>query len=79
MASEAIAGDGIGRSDASTGAQLADALLVRPVGVVVSFVTTAVYAATSPLTFLMDVDEQASDALVSKPWRFTSGRELGVF
>jgi hypothetical protein len=75
----ATEGEGIHRSDANTGLQLVDALLVRPCGVVVSTVTSAVYVGTSPLTFLMDVDEQAGDALVSIPWRFTAGRELGRF
>lgn len=74
-----FAGEGIDRSDANTGLQLLDGFIVRPVGVGVSLVTSVVYAGTFPLTFLMDVDEQAGDALVSKPWGFTSGRELGEF
>ena len=78
-ASFALAGEGIHRSEANTGLQLLDGFIVRPVGVCVSLVTSVVYAATSPLTFLMDVDEQAGDALVSKPWGFTAGRELGDF
>lgn len=78
-ASVASAGEGIHRSDENAGLQVLDALIVRPVGVGVSLVTSVVYAATVPLTFLMDVDEQAGDALVSKPWYLTAGRELGDF
>jgi hypothetical protein len=78
-ASFAAEGEGIHRSDAPTGMQLVDALLVRPPAVVVSTVTSAIYVGTCPLTALMDVDEQTADALVSIPWRFTVGRDLGKF
>jgi hypothetical protein len=74
-----FAGEGVHRSDANAGLQLLDGFIVRPVGVGLSLVTSVIYAGTFPLTFLMDVDEQAGDALVSKPWGFTSGRELGDF
>jgi hypothetical protein len=64
---------------ASAGAQIADAFLVRPIGLAASLVTTGIYLATSPLTFLMDTDEQAGELLVSWPWWCTSGRDLGRF
>ena len=60
-------------------AHLADAQRVRGPGVGISLATTGIYLGTSPLTFLMDVDEPAAETLVSKPWYFTSGRELGRF
>ena len=66
-------------SEPSLGAKFADALLVRIPGVGISLATTGIYLGTSPLTFLMDVDEPAAETLVSKPWYFTSGRELGRF
>jgi len=61
------------------GAQLADAFIVRPIGLAFSLATTGIYLATSPLTFLMGTDEQAGDLLVSWPWWCTSGRALGDF
>ena len=64
---------------ASAGAQLADAFIVRPIGLVFSLATTGIYLATSPLTFLMDTDEQAGELLVHWPWWCTSGRDLGRF
>ena len=64
---------------AGVGAQIADAFIVRPIGLVVSLATTGIYLATSPLTFLMDTDEQAGDLLVYWPWWCTSGRDLGRF
>ena len=70
----------VGASCGGNGAgQVADALLVRPPMLAVSLVTTAIYLATSPLTFLMDIDQEAGDVLVSAPWWFTSGRCLGHF
>jgi len=61
------------------GAAIADALLVRPLMLGVSFAGTALYLGTLPLTFLTNVDEEAGCALVRAPWWFTSGRELGRF
>ena len=66
-------------SSANPAAQVADAVLLRPVMVGVSLVTTALFLGTSPLTFLMDADEEAGDVLVHAPWWFTSGRDLGRF
>lgn len=63
----------------SLAAKFADALFVRIPGVAISLASTGVYLGTSPLTFLMDVDQPAADTLVSTPWWFTSGRELGRF
>ena len=63
----------------SVGAQLADAVLVRIPMVGVSLASTGLYLGTSPLTFLMDVDQQTANALYRAPWKFTAGRELGVF
>ncbi|TFH23346.1 MAG: hypothetical protein E4H03_06395 [Myxococcales bacterium] len=65
-------------SEPSLGAKFGDAFLRIP-GVAISLATTGIYLGTSPLTFLMDVDEPAAQTLVSKPWYFTSGRELGRF
>ena len=66
-------------SSASPAAQAGDAIFVRPIMLGVSLVTTAFYLVTSPLTFLMDSDEEAGDALVYTPWWYTSGRDLGRF
>ena len=59
--------------------QLTDGIVVRPIGMVLSTITSVLYIGTTPLTFLMDVDEQAADALVVAPWRLTVGRPLGYF
>lgn len=67
------------RSNAPLGLKLIDGIVVRPIGVVVSLATSVLYAGTSPLTFLMNVDEPAADVLVSRPWYATSGRPLGDF
>jgi len=72
--SPAMAGDG-----PALGAKLIDGIIVRPIGVAVSLATSVLYIGTSPLTFLMDVDEPAADVLVSAPWKATSGRPLGDF
>jgi len=61
------------------GAAVADAVLVRPVMLGVSLVTTALYLGTLPITFLTDTDEEAGCALMRAPWWFTSGRNLGEF
>ncbi len=76
----AIAGSCCAEADsAPLGLKLIDGMLVRPVGMVVSMVTSAAYLGTSPLTFLMDVDEPAAHLLVVRPWQITSGRPLGQF
>jgi len=60
-------------------AKLFDGIIVRPVGVALATATSAVYIGTSPLTFLMNVDEPAANVMVSQPWRLTAGRPLGKF
>ena len=80
VSAPAIADAGSTEADsAPLGLKLIDGMLVRPVGVVVSLASSAVYFGTTPLTFLMDVDEPAADVLVVRPWQITSGRPLGQF
>ena len=67
------------KSEPSLGAKFADAILVRIPMVPISLASTGVYLGTTPLTFLMNVDQEAGDTLVSAPWKFTSGRDLGRF
>lgn len=65
--------------EVTLGEKFLDGMIVRPIGVALSLATTALYLGTSPLTFLMDLDEPAADVLVSRPWEATSGRPLGDF
>ena len=67
------------RDSTNVGLAILDGVLVRPVMLGVSLATTGLYLGTLPLTFLTDVDEEAGDVLVYKPWWFTSGREAGHF
>jgi hypothetical protein len=68
-----------GTKSQNVGLQLVDAILVRPPAAIISTVSTALYMVTTPLTFVIDVDEQTADALVVWPWRLTVGRPLGYF
>jgi hypothetical protein len=67
------------RSDASAGAKLADAVLVRPVMMVLSLAGSALYLGTTPLTVPTGIADETAKVLYRKPWRFTNGRRLGDF
>lgn len=63
----------------SAGLKIIDVLLVRPLCVIGSTVSTAVYVAISPLVFVMGVAEPAARVMVEAPWRFTAFRYIGEF
>jgi len=63
----------------SVGLKIFDVVLVRPICVVGSTVSTAAYIAISPLVFVMGLGEPAARVMVEAPWRFTSFRYVGQF
>jgi len=65
--------------DASPGAKLADAILVRPVMLVLSLAGSGLYLGTTPLTVPTGIADETAKVLYRKPWRYTNGRRLGDF
>jgi hypothetical protein len=63
----------------SVGIKVVDLLLVRPMSLAVSSVSTGIYIGISPLVFVLGVGEPAARVMVEAPWRFTAGRYLGDF
>ncbi|MDI7258534.1 MAG: hypothetical protein QME90_01285 [Thermodesulfobacteriota bacterium] len=63
----------------TVGMKILDLIVVRPISIVVSTASTAIYLATVPITFPAGVSEPAARALVEAPWRFTGARYLGEF
>lgn len=63
----------------STGLKMVDILLVRPLCLIGSTASTAVYIALSPLVYLMGIGEETARVMVEAPWRFTSCRYIGEF
>ena len=59
--------------------KILDLALVRPIGVVVSVVSTTLYTAITPLTYPMGVSHDLFSRMVEFPWRFTSTRYYGNF
>ena len=56
-----------------------DIALVRPIGVVVSTASTAVYTGLAVPFFLMGIHEPAAYLMIEDPWEFTAGRDPGEF
>lgn len=71
--------DGTEREQPTTGMKLLDLLLVRPVSIIGSMLSTGFYLATVPITFPSGVSEPAARILVEAPWRYTGMRYLGDF
>jgi len=63
----------------SAGLKMVDILLVRPLCLIGSTASTAVYIALSPLVHLMGIGEETARVMVEAPWRFTSCRYIGEF
>ena len=72
-------GAGTTQNEPSVGAKIADVTLVRPVCMVGSTISTAVYLVISPFAYVMGLGEPAARAMVEGPWRFTSTRYVGEF
>ncbi len=77
--SSAAFADNMEREQPTTGMKVLDLLLVRPLSIVGSSISTAFFLATAPITFPSGVSEQAARLLVDAPWRFTGMRYLGDF
>ncbi len=71
--------DGVEREQPTTGMKVLDLLVVRPLSIVGSTITTAFYLVTAPITFPSGVSEPAARILVEAPWRYTGMRYLGDF
>jgi hypothetical protein len=56
-----------------------DIALVRPVAMVVSLASTAVYTGLAVPFYMMGVSDGAARAMVETPWWFTAGRPAGDF
>ena len=71
--------DGMEREQPTAGMKVLDLLVVRPLSIVGSTLTTAFYLVTVPITFPSGVSEPAARILVEAPWRYTGMRYLGDF
>jgi hypothetical protein len=67
------------QEEPSIGIKILDILLVRPICIVGSTISTAVYLAISPVAFVMGLGEEAVETMVEEPWQFTSCRYVGDF
>lgn len=67
------------RVEPTTGMKVLDLLLVRPLSIVGSAISTAFYVVTVPITFPSGVSEPAARIFVEAPWRYTGMRYLGDF
>ncbi len=71
--------DGMEREQPTVGMKVLDLLLVRPLSIVGSALSTAFYLVTVPITFPSGVSEPAARIFVEAPWRYTGMRYLGDF
>jgi hypothetical protein len=70
---------GAGQGEPPVGLKILDVVLVRPVCLVGSIVSTAAFLAISPLVFVIGVGEPTARVMFEAPWRFTSFRYVGQF
>ncbi len=77
--SSAAFADGMEREQPTTGMKVLDLLVVRPLSIVGSTLSTAFFLVTVPITFPSGVAEPAARILVQAPWRYTGMRYLGDF
>lgn len=77
--SSAAFADAREREQPTTGMKFLDLLLVRPLSIIGSTLSTAFYLVTVPITYPSGVSEPASRILVEAPWRYTGMRYLGDF
>jgi hypothetical protein len=64
-------------AEPSGGIKALDVLLVRPLSLLGSVVSTGLFIGTLPLTAPTGIAEEAAYAMVAAPWRFTGGRHIG--
>jgi hypothetical protein len=56
-----------------------DFVFVRPPSFILSIASTAVYAASTPITYPTGVASDLGTYMVKVPWRFTASRYYGNF
>lgn len=66
-------------ADGSGGAMIADAFIVRPVGIVAVAVGTVAFIGSLPFSLISGSTGDAARALVAAPAKFTFSRPLGCF
>ena len=64
-------------AEPSGGVKAVDAVIVRPLCMVGSLVSTTLFVATLPITAPTGVSHWAASTFVTAPWRFTGYRYLG--
>jgi hypothetical protein len=67
------------KADTNVPLAVVDVALVRPVMMVVSLASTAVYTGLAVPFYMMGVSDGAARAMVETPWWFTAGRPAGEF
>jgi len=77
--SSSVLAQQIEQEQPTVGMKVLDLLAVRPLSIVVSAASTALYLVTVPITFPAGVSEPAARILVEAPWRYTGMRYLGDF
>lgn len=65
------------RATSSTGAVVADVLVLRPLGIAGAILGAAALVATFPVTVALNDTPEAEDILVAKPLHYTFERPLG--
>jgi len=71
--------DDMEREQPTVGMKVLDLLVVRPLSIIVSTVSTAFYIVTVPITFPAGISEPAARICVETPWRYTGMRYWGDF
>lgn len=66
-------------AEGSGGAMIADAFIVRPVGIVAIVAGTAAFVASLPFSLISGSTGNAARTLVAAPAKFTFARPLGCF
>jgi len=79
FASSSFAQAGIQKEEISTENMIADAVLVRPLGLVAMFVGVGLFLISLPFSALGKNVKQAGEKLVVAPAKFTFTRPLGEF
>jgi hypothetical protein len=64
-------------AEPSGGTKALDVLVVRPLSLVGSLISTGLFIGTLPVTAPTGVSQEAAYLMVAAPWRFTGGRHIG--
>lgn len=69
----------LAKADTNVPLAVVDIALVRPVAMVVSTASTAVFTGLAVPLYMMGISEGAARVMIEKPWWFTAGRPPGDF